>query len=122
MACPFRSLSGIEEAPKAATVEERGVSLNEHFTYSLYVNVCRSLFEAHKLMFSLLLAIRILQNRGVVDAREWRFLLAGPTSSEPAAPNPAPDWLTDKAWNELTNLSALPNFAGFAGEKNGLLG
>ncbi|EFJ44216.1 dynein heavy chain 2 [Volvox carteri f. nagariensis] len=106
---------GIEEAPKAATVEQRGENLNEHFTYSLYVNICRSLFEAHKLMFSLLLTIKILQNQNRIDSREWRFLLAGPTSSEPTQPNPAPDWLTDKAWNELLNLSNLPSYRGFAG-------
>ncbi|GLC56009.1 hypothetical protein PLESTB_001054700 [Pleodorina starrii] len=107
-------IRGIEEAPKAPTVELRGEALNEHFTYSLYVNICRSLFEAHKLMFSLLLTIKIRQNRGHIDGREWRFLLAGPTSSEPTQPNPAPDWLTDKAWNELLNLSNLPKFKGFA--------
>ncbi|GLI62391.1 hypothetical protein VaNZ11_005010 [Volvox africanus] len=107
-------IRGIEEAPKAPTVEQRGENLNEHFTYSLYVNICRSLFEAHKLMFSLMLTIKILQNQGRIDGREWRFLLAGPTSSEPTQPNPAPDWLTDKAWNELLNLSNLPNFRGFA--------
>ncbi|KAG2439747.1 hypothetical protein HYH02_010624 [Chlamydomonas schloesseri] len=107
-------IRGIEEAPKAASVEERGHNLNEYFTYSLYVNICRSLFEAHKLMFSLLLTIKILQNRNMIDGREWRFLLAGPTTSELSQPNPAPDWLTDKAWNELLNLSHLPHFQGFA--------
>ncbi|KAG2485619.1 hypothetical protein HYH03_015682 [Edaphochlamys debaryana] len=107
-------IRGIEEAPKAASVEERGVILNDYFTYSLYVNVCRSLFEKHKLMFSLLLAIKILQNQSRIDGREWRFLLAGPTVSELPNPNPAPDWLTDKAWNELLNLSMLPHFTGFA--------
>jgi dynein heavy chain len=34
------------------------------------------LFEKHKLMLSLLLAVKILQERGGVDAAEWRFLLA----------------------------------------------
>ena len=106
--------SGIEEAPKAATVEERGEALNAYFTYSLYVNICRSLFERHKLMFSLLLAIKILQNRNQVDAQEWRFLLAGPTTSTDR-PNPAAEWLSDKAWNELCNLDHLPTFKGFAG-------
>lgn len=111
---------------QATNVEERGANLNEHFTYSLYANVCRSLFEKDKLMFSFLLASRILQQRGDIDAREWRFLLAGPTATavssgtgEGAAAtgvvqNPAPKWLTDKAWGEIKALAGLPGFAGFA--------
>jgi dynein heavy chain len=34
--------------------------------------VCRSLFEQHKLMFSLLLAIKVLQNQNMINAQEWR--------------------------------------------------
>ncbi len=48
-----------------ADVVQRGVLLNEAFTYALYANVCRSLFEAHKLMLSFLLATRILQVPGL---------------------------------------------------------
>ncbi|GAX80571.1 hypothetical protein CEUSTIGMA_g8008.t1 [Chlamydomonas eustigma] len=107
-------IRGIEEAPKAPDITERGHKLNEHFTYSLYVNICRSLFERHKLMFSLLLTIKVLQNGGHIDAKEWRFMLAGPTSSEVTHPNPDPTWITDKSWVELLNLSHLPAFAGFA--------
>jgi dynein heavy chain len=111
-------------------VAERGRLLNAHFTHGLYVNVCRSLFERHKLLFSFILATKMLQHEGAVDAHEWRFLLAGPTSSggstagdaadaadaghRPAGrgANPAPDWLTDKAWGELVGLSELPSFSG----------
>lgn len=101
-------------APQATTVEQRGEALNNYFTYSLYVNICRSLFEQHKLMFSFLLASKIQQQGGHIDAREWRFLLAGPTSNDAGSANPADDWLTDKAWVELCSLSQLPAFAGFA--------
>ena len=66
-------IRGIEEAPKSAEVTERVEHLNEFFTYSLYINVCRSLFERHKLMFSLLLAIKILQ----VGGRVGRWGLMG---------------------------------------------
>lgn len=46
--------------------------LDNFFTYALYVNICRSLFECHKLMFSLLLTIKVLQNQNYIDSREWR--------------------------------------------------
>jgi hypothetical protein len=51
----------MESAAQAPTIDERIVNLNDYFTYSLYINVCRSLFETHKLMFSLMLCIKILQ-------------------------------------------------------------
>lgn len=51
----------IGQAPPAPDLEGRLQSLNDCFTRAIYVNVCRSLFEAHKLLFSFLLAIKILQ-------------------------------------------------------------
>ena len=37
----------------------RGAVLNEAFTYALYANVCRSLFERHKPMFAFMLAVKV---------------------------------------------------------------
>ncbi|KAF8071068.1 Dnah1 [Scenedesmus sp. PABB004] len=124
----------IDDAPKAASVAERGELLNAHFTYSLYVNVCRSLFERHKLLLSFMLATRVQQHAGAIDPAEWRFLLAGPGAASAddgdaagaargaaaPPPNPAPAWLTDKAWAELLGLSALPAFAGLAAHAHAL--
>lgn len=47
-------------------ISKRCFSINEHFTFNLYCNVCRSLFEKHKLLFAFLLSIRILQNKGSI--------------------------------------------------------
>ena len=48
-------------------LEERLASMNNHFTYSLYENVCRSLFERHKLLFSFVLTIKIMQGDNKID-------------------------------------------------------
>ncbi len=57
---------GIGEAPPANDIDARCRSIIGYYTYMLYCNVCRSLFEAHKLMFSFLLCIKILQGNDQV--------------------------------------------------------
>lgn len=48
-------------------MKERITNINNYVTFSLYSNVCRSLFEKHKLMFAFLLSARILMNEGQID-------------------------------------------------------
>ena len=59
----------------ADELEERIENINEYFTFSLYSNVCRSLFEQHKLLFSFLLCVRILQNDNKMDMVHTATLL-----------------------------------------------
>lgn len=91
---------------------QRVININEYFTYSLYCNICRSLFEQHKLLFSFLVTIRILQGNKEIDPGEWGFLIKGASSIECDLDNPAPDWLTDGSWIEISNLAKLPAFVG----------
>ncbi|KAM7402690.1 hypothetical protein PAMP_017906 [Pampus punctatissimus] len=70
-------MAGIANSERADTVEKRIVNINEFFTFSLYSNVCRSLFEKHKLMFAFLLCVRIMMNENKIDMAEWRYLLSG---------------------------------------------
>lgn len=46
---------------------QRIQNINDYFTFSLYSNVCRSLFEKHKLLFSFLLCARILMNENKIN-------------------------------------------------------
>ncbi|KAJ8395762.1 hypothetical protein AAFF_G00029990 [Aldrovandia affinis] len=104
---------GIGNSQKADTVAQRIININEFFTFSLYTNVCRSLFEKHKLMFAFLLCTRIMMNDNKIDMAEWRYMLSGGMAQE-QLPNPSRDWLSNRAWQEILGLSALPTFSGLA--------
>lgn len=52
-------------------------------------------------------------DRGKIDENVWRFLLTGGVALENVLPNPAPAWLSDKAWAEIVRASNLPNLKGF---------
>jgi len=107
-------LKSIANADAADNVVQRIKNINNYFTFSLYSNVCRSLFEKHKLLFAFLVTVRILMNENRINMEEWRFLLAGGTIIPNETENPAKDWLSERPWREILMLSNLPKFSTFA--------
>jgi len=105
-------VKAIEDSDKSHDIAERLRILGEYFTYLLYENICRSLFEAHKLLFSFIVTIKILQGDGKVNADEWRFFLSGSSGSKVDAANPDPTWITSAVWGAITSLACLPAFEG----------
>jgi len=91
---------GVESAPTNPSIEIRLKNINNYFTLLLYENVCRSLFEKHKLLFSLMLCQRILASRNEIDPQEWRYFLAGPTGEIKIVPNPT-SWIAANSWPEI---------------------
>uniref|UniRef100_A0AAR2JAS4 Dynein axonemal heavy chain 3 n=1 Tax=Pygocentrus nattereri TaxID=42514 RepID=A0AAR2JAS4_PYGNA len=102
----------LRDSPSSDDLDTRISNITEHFTVSIYRNVCRSLFEKDKLLFSLLLTIGIMQGKGQVSDLVWRFLLTGGVALDNPHPNPAPEWLSDKAWSEVVRASKLPDLEG----------
>jgi dynein heavy chain len=83
----------------------------------VYKYTSRGLFERHKLLLSLQMCIRILQTAKQVNNQEYQFFLKGGAvldrSEQPS--NPAPSWISELAWDNVTELESLPNFKGVQG-------
>ncbi|KAG6610110.1 Dynein heavy chain [Phytophthora cinnamomi] len=109
-------IASILNSDRSPDLAQRLHNLDAHFTYSLYRNICRSLLEKDKLMFSFLLCISIKQGKHEIESSEWYFLLTGGVALSEPPPNPAKLWLSDKQWAEFSRLSALPAFHGIIEE------
>uniref|UniRef100_A0A8C3NL73 Dynein axonemal heavy chain 12 n=1 Tax=Geospiza parvula TaxID=87175 RepID=A0A8C3NL73_GEOPR len=99
-------ISSIHDSNKSKVLKKRLQYLNDHFTYNLYCQVCRSLFETDKLLFSFLLCCNLLINE--IQHQEFMFLLTGGVGLKNEHKNPDPSWLSDKSWDELCRASEFP--------------
>ncbi|XP_075239189.1 dynein axonemal heavy chain 7-like isoform X2 [Convolutriloba macropyga] len=98
-------LNSIAESNKSKILDKRLRYLSDHFTYNLYCNVCRSLFEKDKLLFSLTLCANILLARNELKREEFMFLLTGGVGLENKEKNPAQEWMSKKSWDELCRFT-----------------
>ncbi|XP_071484907.1 dynein axonemal heavy chain 12-like [Diadema antillarum] len=111
-------INSISDSNKSKILERRLRYLSDHFTYNLYCNVCRSLFEKDKLLFSYLLCINILlaatdTDKKEMDQGESMFFLTGGVGLENKLENPDPSWLSDKSWDELCRMCDMAAYKGF---------
>ncbi|MEQ2190124.1 Dynein heavy chain 2, axonemal, partial [Goodea atripinnis] len=95
-------------------LEDRINNLNDYHTYAVYRYTCRGLFEAHKLLFSLQMCVKILEAAGRLNMDEYNFFLRGGVviDKDDQMDNPFPSWLSDSSWDNITELDKLPMFHG----------
>ncbi|XP_078041170.1 dynein heavy chain 3, axonemal [Augochlora pura] len=100
----------IANSEQTSDLTARIKSMNTYFTASIYRNVCRSLFEKDKLIFSFVLCVGLMRAAHELDESLWTFLLTGGVALDNPFPNPDSSWLTDRSWSEVvraTNLQGL---------------
>ena len=105
-------LRSIKDSEASDDLKQRLKFLADHFTFFLYLNVCRSLFEKDKLLFAFLLTTKLQIADGKIDSDQLRFLLTGGVAvGENLAVNPAPGWISTKMWDEVCRLSDFEIFS-----------
>jgi dynein heavy chain len=95
--------NSIKITPPSNSVDTRISNINKKFTYILFENVCRSLFEKDKLLFSFVICHKIItgdivkEPKNKIDPDEWRYLLAGPLGDMEVPNNPT-TWISKNYW------------------------
>ncbi|XP_070269812.1 dynein axonemal heavy chain 3 [Myotis yumanensis] len=105
-------MQSLAHSKKSDELDLRIEYIIEYFTLSIYNNICRSLFEKDKLVFSLLLTIGILKEKKLINEEIWYFLLTGGVALDNPFPNPVSEWLSEKAWAEVVRASSLSGLNG----------
>lgn len=60
-----------------------------------------------------MLAMKLMELDGKLDAAEVKFFLTGGVSMGEALPTNPVDWISEKCWGEMNRLDKLPNFKGW---------
>ncbi len=95
----------IEQSPKASTIEERVQILISQITYTIFVNVCRGLFNDHKKIFSFLVAAAIAIQSNLVSRVEWNVFNRGVAfPKDKPLPLPTNTKIGEKSWVDLCKL------------------
>lgn len=94
----------LELTQKKQVLQERIDLLIDDITESFYINICRGLFEKDKLLYSFLIASKIMIYDKKINPVEWNFFLRG-GSGDPVIPETIPKFLNEKTYRDFVNLS-----------------
>lgn len=93
----------IIQSPPCDELAERIEVLKNSITKTLYISICRGLFEQHKLIYSFLICTSIKRKAHEINEIAWNYLLRGPSlinkSEQPLKPEGSGHFLTDMSWD-----------------------
>lgn len=103
--------NSITKSVKSNVTEERINLILRYLTYEVWAFTSRSLYERHKQLFTLMLAIKIDYHRGVINHTEFMSFIKGGASLDLNAVSPKPfKWILDITWLNLVEISKLKPF------------
>jgi len=101
----------MHKSEKTVHVQKRISYIIDYLTFDVFRYTCRGLYEEHKFMFTLMMALKIDLNRGSIKHSEFQTLIKGGASLDMNSVQAKPfSWITDTTWLNLVELSNLPRF------------
>ncbi|KAI3354986.1 hypothetical protein L3Q82_004777 [Scortum barcoo] len=103
--------SSMQNSTKSQLTSKRISNIINFLTYQVYCYTARSLYEEHKLLFTLLLALKIdLQARQISHPEVLTFIKGGASLDLNSVESKPRRWILDQTWLNLVQLSSLPPF------------
>uniref|UniRef100_A0A8C4K6E1 Dynein heavy chain 5, axonemal-like n=1 Tax=Dromaius novaehollandiae TaxID=8790 RepID=A0A8C4K6E1_DRONO len=101
----------VERALKSQITARRVAYIIEHLTYEVFRYTVRGLYENHRFLFTLLLALKIDLQAKKISHSEFETLIKGGANLDLNSVEPKPKkWILDMTWLNLVQLSSLHPF------------
>uniref|UniRef100_A0A8C3H648 Dynein axonemal heavy chain 5 n=1 Tax=Chrysemys picta bellii TaxID=8478 RepID=A0A8C3H648_CHRPI len=107
----------VERSVKSQITAKRVANIIEHLTYEVYKYTVRGLYENHKFLFTLLMALKIDLQAKKISHNEFQTLIKGGASLDLNSVQSKPKkWILDMTWLNLVQLSNLYPFNQLLGQ------